>query len=111
VAPPHRLEAEPALGDLATPLAAHRAALARGDLAGVRAELSADAAPDAAGEYARLVPPFDSVEIVGVARIGRQRMVKLALAGPRGRQVVQERWTPADGTWRVVTVEVTDRPS
>jgi hypothetical protein len=51
------------------------------------------------------------VEVVGVARIGRQRMVKLALAGPRGRQVLQERWTPADGGWRVVTVEVTDRTS
>ena len=111
VAPPRPPEVEAALGDLARPLAAHRAAIARGDLSAVRAELSADAAPDAVGEYARLTPPFDSVEVVGVARIGRQRMVKLALAGPRGRQVLQERWTPADGGWRVVTVEVTDRTS
>jgi hypothetical protein len=111
VAPPRLLEAAATLGELATPLSAHRAAIARGDLGAVRAGLSADAAPEAAGEYARLTPPFDSVEVVGVARIGRQRMVKLALAGPRGRQVLQERWAPSDGGWRVVTVELTDRPS
>jgi len=109
VAPPRPPEVDAALGDLAKPLAAHRAAIARGDLGAVRAGLSADAAPEAAAEYARLVAPFDSVDVVGVARIGRQRMVKLALAGPRGRQVLQERWMPAEGGWRVVTVEVTDR--
>jgi len=108
VAPPRFLEADAALGDLATPLKAHRAAVARGDLAAVRAGLSTDATPETVVEYARLTPPFDSVEVVGVARIGQQRMVKLALAGPRGRQVLQERWAPSDGGWRIVTVEVTD---
>jgi hypothetical protein len=108
VAPPRLFEAEAALGELATPLAAHRAAIARGDLAAVRGELAADAPPEAVVEYARLALPFERVEVVGVARIGRQRMVKLALTGPRGRQVLQERWAPSDGGWRIVTVEVTD---
>jgi len=111
VAPPRLFEADAALGDLAAPLEAHRAAVARGDLAAVRAELSPEAAPEAVVGYARLAGPFERVEVVGVARIGRQRMVKLALAGPRGRQVLQERWVPTDGGWRVVTVEVTDSKS
>ena len=108
IAPPRPLDVDAALGELGPTLGAHRAAIARGDLAAVRAELSVDAPPEAVVEYARLVPPFERVEVVGVARIGRQRMVKLALAGPRGRQVVQERWVPTEGGWRIVTVEVTD---
>jgi len=111
VTPPRGFDVEAALGDLAAPLAAHRAALARGDLAAVRGELSPEAPPEAVVEYARLVPPFERVEVVGVARIGRQRVVKLALAGPRGRQVLQERWMPAEAGWRIVTVEVTDSTS
>ena len=46
------------------------------------------------------------VEVVGVARIGRQRVVKLWLGGPHGRQVLQERWAPGPGGWRVVVVEL-----
>jgi hypothetical protein len=108
VPPPPGLDVDLALGELAAPLAAHRAAIARGDLAAVRGELSPEAPGEAVVEYARLVPPFERVEVVGVARIGRQRVVKLALAGSRGRQVLQERWRPTAVGWRIVTVEVTD---
>jgi len=111
VTPPRGFDVEAALGDLAAPLAAHRTAVARGDLAAVQRELSGEAPPEAVVEYARLVPPFERVEVVGVARIGRQRVVKLALAGPRGRQVLQERWMPTEAGWRIVTVEVTDSTS
>ena len=110
VAPPRSADVAAALGDLAGPLKAHCQAVARGDLAAVRAELAPGAAPEAAADYARLAPPFERVDVVGVARIGRQRMVKLALAGARGRQLLQERWVPGDGGWRIVTVEVTDQP-
>ena len=106
VAPPRPLDAATALGELAAPLDAHRRALARGDLAAVRSDLAPEAAPEASAEYARLVPPFERVEVVGVARIGRQRVVKLWLGGPRGRQVLQERWAPRPGGWRVVVVEL-----
>jgi hypothetical protein len=111
VPPPRAFDVPSALGDLAAPLEAHRTALARGDLAAVRATLSAEAPAEAVFDYERLAPPFERVEIVGVARIGRQRVVKLALAGPRGRQVLQERWMPTEGGWRIVTVEVTDSKS
>ncbi|HET7339975.1 MAG TPA: hypothetical protein VFL90_00825, partial [Methylomirabilota bacterium] len=106
VALPPPLDVAVALGELATPLAAHRQALARGDLAAVRAVLASDAAAEASAEYARLTPPFEHVEVVGVARIGRQRVVKLALAGAQGRQVLQERWVPSADGWRVVVALV-----
>jgi hypothetical protein len=108
VASPPSFDATAALGELAAALDAHRRAIARGDLVAVRAELSAEATPEAVADYARLAAPFERVDIVGVARIGRQRMVKLALAGPRGRQVLQERWVPTEVGWRIVTVELSD---
>ena len=108
VASPPSFDATAALGELAAALDAHRRAIARGDLVSVRAELSAEATPEAVADYARLAAPFERVDIVGVARIGRQRMVKLALAGPRGRQVLQERWVPTEVGWRIVTVELSD---
>ena len=110
VAPSRSVDVAAALGDLAGPLQAHCQAVARGDLAAVRAALAPEAAPEAAADYARLAAPFERVDVVGVARIGRQRMVKLALAGARGRLLLQERWVPGDGGWRIVTVEVTDKP-
>jgi len=110
VAPPRLFDAALAVGELAAPLEAHRRAIARGDLAAVRAALGDDATPEAVAEYARLAAPFDHVDVVGVARIGRQRVVKLSLAGPRGRQVLQERWAPTPSGWRIVTVELADRP-
>jgi hypothetical protein len=111
VAPPRSIDVPAALGDLAAPLEAHRRALTGGDLAALRAELSPEATPEAVADYARLAAPFDRVDVVGVARIGRQRMVKLVLAGARGRQVLQERWIPTELGWRIVTVEVTDTTS
>jgi len=110
VPPPRLFDAAAALGDLAAPLEAHRRAIARGDLAAVRAELHVEATPEAVADYARLAAPFERVDVIGVARIGQQRMVKLALAGARGLQVLQERWAPTEAGWRIVTVEVTDSP-
>ena len=110
VPPPRLFDAAAALGDLAAPLEAHSRAIARGDLAAVRAELHVEATPEAVADYARLAAPFERVDVIGVARIGQQRMVKLALAGARGLQVLQERWAPTEAGWRIVTVEVTDSP-
>lgn len=108
VAPPRPFDVAAALGDLAAPLETHRQALARGDLAAARSALGPGAGPGAAGEYARLRPPFGRVEVVGVARIGRQRVVKLALDGTCARQMLQERWVPGADGWRIAVVEVTD---
>jgi hypothetical protein len=96
-----------ALGDLAGPLQVHRQALARGDVERLRAELSTGAAPEAAGVYAALAAPFERVTVLGCARLGRHRVVKLRLDGPRARVVLQERWVPSADGWRVAAVEAT----
>jgi len=110
VTPPRLFDVARALGELAAPLEAHRRAIARGDIVAVRAELGDEATPETVADYARLAAPFDRVDVVGVARIGRQRVVKLSLAGPRGRQLLQERWMPTPSGWRIITVELTDSP-
>ena len=45
-------------------------------------------------EYAKLAPPLTGSEIVGVARIGAHRMIKLVFQGPGGLTVVQQQWRP-----------------
>ncbi len=96
------------LGDLAAPLEAHRRALARGDLAAIKAELVPSAPGELAAEYERLAAPFGRVDVVGCARLGRHRVVKLAAARtPRPSSMLQERWVVADGGWRIAAVEIT----
>jgi hypothetical protein len=96
-----------ALGDLATPIEAHCRALARGDLAAVLADLAPETGPEAAAAYAALPAPVARVELVGCARLGRHRVVKLRLDGPGTQVVLQERWVPLPGGWRIATVETT----
>ena len=95
------------LGDLAAPLEAHRRALARGDLAAIKAELVPSAHAELAAEYERLEAPFGRVDVVGCARLGHHRVVKLRLHGPRAVVMLQERWVVADGGWRIAAVEIT----
>jgi hypothetical protein len=96
-----------ALADLAAPLQAHARALTGGDLAALRGDLAPDAGPEVVAAYASLGGPFERFELVGCARLGRQRMVKLKLVGPRARVVLQERWVPSSEGWRVAAVEAT----
>jgi hypothetical protein len=95
------------LGDLAAPLEAHRRALARGDLAAIKAELEAGAHAELVAEYERLEAPFGRVDVVGCARLGHHRVVKLRLHGPHALVILQERWVVADGGWRIAAVEIT----
>jgi hypothetical protein len=44
--------------------------------------------------------------VIALARVGRYRMVKVRLEGPRSVAVVQQRWTPSQSGWRVSGVEV-----
>jgi hypothetical protein len=104
---PPAFDPDAALGDLAGPVEAHRRALADGDAAALRRDLASDAAPEAAAAYASLGGPFERVDVVGCARLGRQRVVKLRLHGARGVVVLQERWVPAPAGWRVAALETT----
>jgi hypothetical protein len=108
VAPPAAFDPLAALGDLAAPLDAHRRALADGDLDALRNALAPDAGPEVAAAYAGLPAPFERTDIIGCARIGRQRVVKLRLNGRRGHVVLQERWVPSPAGWGIAAVEVTD---
>jgi hypothetical protein len=77
VPPPAAFDPAAALGDLAAPLEAHRHALAAGDLETVR----------------RVLVPGTGPEV--------------AASGRGARVVLQERWVPSEGGWRIATVEVT----
>ncbi|HEV8438422.1 MAG TPA: hypothetical protein VGT40_10040 [Methylomirabilota bacterium] len=44
--------------------------------------------------------------MVSLAKIGRQRLIKLRLQGPGGSVVLSTRWTPADGGWRVAVLDL-----
>jgi hypothetical protein len=104
---PPSFDPQTALGDLAAPLEAHRRALARGDLVALRADLASTAAPEAVAEYDGLAGRFERIDVVGCARLGRQRVVKLRLEGGRSRVVLQERWVPSPNGWRIAAVEAT----
>jgi hypothetical protein len=107
VGPPPPFDARAALGELAGPLESHRRALAAGDLAALQRDLTAEAGPEVAAEYASLGGPLERIEVVGCARLGRHRVVKLRLEGPRARVVLQERWIPGERGWRIAAVEAT----
>lgn len=92
--------------DLAAAVAAHGRALADGDLSRAEAQVDEEARPAFRAEYARLRPPFAASRIVALATIGAYRVVKLALESPAGVSVLQLRWKPTDGGWRVVGCEV-----
>ena len=107
VPPPPGFDPQTALGDLAAPLAAHRRALADGDRVALRAGLAPEAAADIAAAYERLGEGFERVEVVGCARLGRYRVVKLRLDGPGAQLLLHERWVPSPAGWRVAAVEAT----
>ena len=107
VALPPAFNPHSVLGDLAAPLEAHRRALARGDLAAIKAELVSSAQLELVAEYEGLEAPFERVDVVGCARLGHHRMVKLRLHGPHGHVMLQERWVVAEGGWRIAAVEIT----
>jgi hypothetical protein len=107
VPPPPAFDPRAALGDLAAPLETHRRALARGDRVALRADLAPEAAPEVAAEYERLGEGFERIEVVGCARLGRHRVVKLRLEGLGARLLLHERWIPSPAGWRVAAVEAT----
>jgi hypothetical protein len=92
--------------DLAARIEAHGQAL----LAGDRDALSRDVLPDARAAvdatYVDLRGPWERARVVACAKVGAYRMVKLALDGVAGRTMLQLRWHPVDGTWRVAAADV-----
>jgi hypothetical protein len=104
---PPAFDPQVALGDLAGPLETHRRALSGGDLATLKGDLAPGAGPEVAAALEPLCGPFARIDVVGCARLGRQRVVKLRLQGPRVVVVLQERWIPSPRGWRIAAVEAT----
>jgi hypothetical protein len=107
VALPAAFNPHAVLGDLAVPLEAHRRALATGDLAVIQAELIPGLPFEMAAEYKRLPSPVGRVDVVGCARLGRYRVVKLRVQGPEAVVVLQERWVVTGSGWRIAAIEAT----
>jgi hypothetical protein len=99
-------------------LAARIEAHGRALLAGDRDALARDVLPDAwsavDATYVDLRGPWERARVVACATIGAYRIVKLALEGVAGRTMLQLRWRPVEGTWRVAAADVvpsyTDSP-
>jgi hypothetical protein len=92
--------------DLAEAVDAHARALAAGDVAGALGQVAEGARERVQAVYGALGAPYDRARVVGVARIGAYRIVKLRLESAAGAAVVQARWTPSPSGWRVTTADV-----
>lgn len=107
VALPAAFNPHAVLGDLAAPLEAHRRALVSGEFRVRRTHLAPDVSDELAAELERLPSPIIRVDVVGCARLGHHRVVKLRVQGAERVVVLQERWVVADGTWQIALVEAT----
>jgi hypothetical protein len=92
--------------ELAETVEAHARALAAGDVAGALRQVAETARERVRAAYGALGAPFDAARVVGVARIGAYRIVKLRLERAAAAAVVQARWTPSPSGWRVTAAEV-----
>jgi len=92
--------------DLAAVVDAHRRALEAGDVVAAAAHADTATRDTVLAPYAMLKGPFTASRVIALAKVGRYRMVKVRLEGPRSVAVVQQRWTPSQSGWRVSGVEV-----
>lgn len=106
VPPPPAFERRTTLGELGGPVETHCRALTAGATVALRDAVAPEAGPEVLATLAGLGGPFTRVEVVGCARLGRQRIVKLRLHGRRVSVVLQERWIPSEHGWRIAAVEV-----
>lgn len=87
--------------ELAEALDVHRAALSRGDLDALGAQISPAARDQVLDLYRATVPALD-VEVVACARIGGYRFVKLVLRDSGKLSVIQLEWRPGPAGWTIV---------
>jgi hypothetical protein len=92
--------------DLAVRIEAHGRALLAGDRDAIAHDVLPEARSAVDATYVDLRGPWERARVVACAKIGDYRMVKLALEGVAGRTMLQLRWRPVDGTWRVAGADV-----
>ena len=92
--------------DLLHAIDRHRRAVEAGDHDTAARQATSGTREHVRAEYTKLTPPVTGSEIVGVARIGAHRMIKLVFKGPGGLSVVQQQWRPGPGGWDLHSAEV-----
>jgi len=105
-----RLEQSAARGalpeDLESAIGRLADALIGRDSAGIRRCLLPAATPVEAVESALATRRLSGHRVVAVAKVGRQRMVKLRLEGPGGSVALVIRWVPGESGWRAAALDV-----
>jgi len=81
-------------------------ALAARDPAGIRRCFLPGAAPAEGVESALAAQRLTSHRLVALAKVGRQRLVKLRLEGPDGSVVLAIRWAPGEAGWRAAAAHL-----
>lgn len=92
--------------DLRARVEAHCRALIAGDVAALAADLTPAARDGVLAEYERLGPAAREADIVGCAKIGGYRMIKIRLAGPGDRTVLQQRWCRDGERWQLLASDI-----
>ncbi len=92
--------------DLATRVDAHGRALVTGDRTAIECDVLTDALPAVSRAYEPLRGAWERARITACARIGAYQVVKLALEGATNRTVIQQRWQPHDGGWRLAAAQI-----
>lgn len=93
--------------DLEAAVEAHARNVERRDLAAAGEDLSPDIRAAGTELYRSLLARGpDRHEVVGVAKLGAHRLIKLRLDGPDGAVILASRWAQREGHWRVAEVEV-----
>jgi hypothetical protein len=101
-----RATAWPMPDDLRSAVASFGDALLAGDGGALRRWLAPGVPWDPKAGGALDGATLTSHRVVAFARVGHQRVVKLRLDDARAAVTLSTRWTPGDGGWRIVAVEV-----
>ena len=92
--------------DLRARVEAHGRALVAGDRSALLADVVESVRDTVVAEYDRLPSAAETSELVGCARLGGYRLVKMRLTGREWQGVAQQRWQPVEGGWRLATAEL-----
>ncbi len=93
--------------DLEAALGAHALNLERGNLTALAEDLAPECREEGLTLYrSALASGVERHAVVGVAKLGSHRQIKLRLDGPKGAVVLLSRWAQRERRWRVVEVEV-----
>jgi hypothetical protein len=92
--------------DLAAAVGRLGEALVAGDLVALRQCCDPEAMVPEGVESALAARGLSRHEVVALASVGRQRLVKIRLEGPGGAVVLVTRWVPSEGGWHAAALDL-----